>query len=293
MKTKRTQITYSKEVYDDWIEYYKTCKNVAEVSRKFGAPAETIRSVLLRNNQIEKYSVDHCYFDEIDCEEKAYWLGYIFGDGCISSNSNTITISSQDIDHLNKFKIAIKSNHKLCENFAFASPQMHQALQRWGVKPRKQFIEDQHIPKLSDDLLLHYVRGILDSDGWIGKGGSFGISSCSNTFLSEIQTFFYDRYGIKTKLNISINHWGRVWVLDFYSSNFNQLSDLLYINANIYLDRKYDRAIQFRRKTPAYIWTRKLAKGRLQYIFGKGKFHKKFDSMDEAVIFRDHFLKNN
>ena len=45
-------------------------------------------------------------FESIDTEEKAYWLGFLYADGSISSTNNTIELSlkSSDINHLIKFK---------------------------------------------------------------------------------------------------------------------------------------------------------------------------------------------
>lgn len=33
------------------------------------------------------YSLNEHYFDNIDCDEKAYWLGFLFADGAISNNT--------------------------------------------------------------------------------------------------------------------------------------------------------------------------------------------------------------
>ena len=35
-----------------------------------------------------KYYFNNEYFDRIDTEEKAYWLGFLYADGYISSNNN-------------------------------------------------------------------------------------------------------------------------------------------------------------------------------------------------------------
>ena len=44
-------------------------------------------------------------FDSVDTEEKAYWLGFIFADGYISSRdySFELSLSSVDTEHLVKF----------------------------------------------------------------------------------------------------------------------------------------------------------------------------------------------
>lgn len=45
----------------------------------------------------------------IDTEEKAYWLGFLYADGAVSKNTNTIELSlkSSDISHLEKYKSSL------------------------------------------------------------------------------------------------------------------------------------------------------------------------------------------
>ena len=54
-----------------------------------------------------KYYINHNYFEIINTEEKAYWLGFIYADGYVQSNRNTknigITLSNIDYNHLIKF----------------------------------------------------------------------------------------------------------------------------------------------------------------------------------------------
>lgn len=63
------------------------------------------------------YTCDYNYFDKIDSEEKAYWLGFIFADGYISVNENSnsgcvgIDLCLSDIDHLKKFNKSINGNY--------------------------------------------------------------------------------------------------------------------------------------------------------------------------------------
>ena len=56
----------------------------------------------------KKYKLNEHCFDEIDTEEKAYWLGFIAADGCVYKNSNAwrlqINLKSSDKHHLEKFQ---------------------------------------------------------------------------------------------------------------------------------------------------------------------------------------------
>ena len=70
-----------------------------------------------REERIERSRkpVNNHYFDIIDNEHKAYWLGFLYADGCISSNRPTInfTLNDKDINHIKAFKQDIESEHKI------------------------------------------------------------------------------------------------------------------------------------------------------------------------------------
>lgn len=57
----------------------------------------------------KSYTLNETYFDNIDCDAKAYWLGFLFADGSIT-NTNTIAFgqSSERFDMVKKFASAIK-----------------------------------------------------------------------------------------------------------------------------------------------------------------------------------------
>ena len=64
-------------------------------------------------DQALKYTCDDNYFKEINTEEKAYWLGFLYADGYINNKRKQgnykvgIAISESDKAHLEKFKNAI------------------------------------------------------------------------------------------------------------------------------------------------------------------------------------------
>ena len=59
---------------------------------------------------MRKYNLNENFFDELN-EKSAYWLGFLYADGYVSSYENSIGISlkSEDINHLEKFKNFLNS----------------------------------------------------------------------------------------------------------------------------------------------------------------------------------------
>ena len=68
---------------------------------------------------MNKYYYNKDFFNKIDTEEKAYWLGFLYADGCIVTRSKCkkvtpmsleLVLSSIDINHLYKFLNSLESN---------------------------------------------------------------------------------------------------------------------------------------------------------------------------------------
>ena len=64
---------------------------------------------------MKKYTINEDYFDVIDNQDKAYWLGFIAADGYNREDRGYIEfrLHKQDIDILNKFKQCLSSNHNI------------------------------------------------------------------------------------------------------------------------------------------------------------------------------------
>ena len=63
-----------------------------------------------------KYSYDRNYFEKIDTEDKAYFLGFLYADGFNTKQGFRLQISQKDEDVLLKLKENIKYTGKLYIN---------------------------------------------------------------------------------------------------------------------------------------------------------------------------------
>ena len=135
------------------------------------------------------YEVNHQFFDEINTEEKAYVLGFLYADGTNQEHKNggkyvSFTQLEQDKDLLEKISICMGSNYPLYESIqesngklkyklSINSQQLSNASSILGAVPNKSSIlqfPDISIFK-SKDLIRHFIRGYFDGDGcvWDGK----------------------------------------------------------------------------------------------------------------------------
>ena len=220
------------------------------------------------------YTCDYHYFDEIDTEEKAYWLGFLTADGWINKNDKNnagvtgIELQYSDINHLKKFNKSIGGNYKITDRWKSCpistkdkekkhhlccvrifSLTMYNSLVNKGFTKDKSF--DYHVPGLRDDLIKHYVRGYFDGDGCLCfTNQSFHInfitaSKMLNDDISKIlklENFHF------TESNYLNDYNTTMYKIDIHrqQDKINFL-DWIYQDANIYLDRKYKKYLKVKK----------------------------------------------
>lgn len=88
-------------------------------------------------------------FKNIDTEEKAYWLGFLYADGSVSSKENKIELglAKKDYHHIEKFKNFIGIDNKICYRkttksyrYSFRSQSCKEDLIEKGCVPKKSLI---------------------------------------------------------------------------------------------------------------------------------------------------------
>ena len=210
---------------------------------------------------------DETVFDTIDTEEKAYWLGFIFADGYISSKSNKksdynfeISLKGSDTSHLEKFNIFMKHIHnnirigsvrcgkKQCSRCRWSIRNKHlwETLNSHGCTPRKSLtlqFPDEHIFQ-SKDLIRHFIRGYFDGDGCI----TYCDKSHLHPHISFLGTFDFlaqvAKYTtVKNKVLKENNR--KVYIYGASGKTAMEILHYMYKNSTIFLQRKFDRYIDF------------------------------------------------
>ena len=84
-----------------------------EIREKFNISTTTIYKIIQRNGRDhlipnKKHNVDKNYFEIINTEDKAYWLGFLYGDGCVCISSKrklkSLRLKRTDENHIDLFK---------------------------------------------------------------------------------------------------------------------------------------------------------------------------------------------
>jgi len=170
------------------IERYNELKNLKKVAKSFGVSLRPIKRIFKENNIAltnRRYDVNHNYFENIDNEEKAYWLGFLFADGCVrktkSGSQLVLKLSVKDEEHLKLFKDNIESEHKIGYNqnmtltkkgtpstsdnclIRINSNKLINDLINQGCIPRKTFTINK--PIIDEKFYKDFIRGFYDGDG--------------------------------------------------------------------------------------------------------------------------------
>ena len=104
---------------------------------------------ILRPKGEDKHpNVNKTYFSKIDTPEKAYWLGFLFADGCVNNNDHGVSIGihPKDIELLIRLKKVLTLDNKLeytnqpVVSLRFGNIQIHDDLISHGCVPRKSLI---------------------------------------------------------------------------------------------------------------------------------------------------------
>lgn len=222
------------------------------------------QNVKLQRGKIT-YTQNNNFFDNINNEQKAYWLGVLFADGCIkkiTENSKVITFSSIDKEWVEQYKYDIESNGKILTEhhkkynkdiykLNIFNCQLFDSLNKLGCTPNKSLTIK--FPNIKEDLIHHFIRGYFDGDGTVGvynyiKGYNkktlrCGVFCGSEIFLKKM----IDYIPVKTK---NIKHYTRknnVYYFRFSVKDSLAFSNYIYKNATVYLKRKKDIFDQYKR----------------------------------------------
>lgn len=193
------------------------------------------------------------YFQAIDSEEKAYFLGFMLADGNISKKTNRIcfTINDNDSYILEKFKKSINSenevrHYKVFDNrknkynnsavFQVSSSKIKKDLENLGISSNKTKTFD--FTKIIDNKNYnHFLRGLFDGDGHINKTKTRISVISTREFLDYINLSFFKKdyliIGICAEKNVN-----RLCVQN--KNDCIKFLDFIYKDATIFLERKYN-----------------------------------------------------
>jgi hypothetical protein len=253
---------------------YESEKDLRILNKEFNIPTMSIFNFLRKKNvfdgkygrqlkidETRKYPVDEHFFDNIDSEEKAYFLGILFADGTNSLKDTEISLrlNEDDFEILEKLNNLIqptkpigqrkgkRENRKLQYCLLINCKKISYKLNELGMMPNKTF-KLEYPTWLNNDLHCHFIRGYFDGDGCVTfnkinkqldcsftgtENMMLGIQNILINMCDFSKTKLTTRYPERKNNTRSLHYFG--------NGNAKKYYDFIYNNANIFMKRKKDK----------------------------------------------------
>lgn len=225
----------------------------------------TIQSLLSRRVKMrsrgKRINFNENFFEIIDTERKAYWLGFIYADGNVCGNRLRIEIMRQDSYLLYELRNDLEGSNKVCTAISdkredgfkeknnayigFCSDKLTNDLYKLGVVENKTF-KLKKIPNIRHNLVRHFIRGYFDGDGTVyidnvnhkDNRSIFGflgqhdfLEDIKKVLISEIELTNRKIFDKETVSQVTFSK--KTDIINFYN--------YIYKDATVYLKRKKDK----------------------------------------------------
>lgn len=248
-----------KEIFQEFSNIYSCEESIQKIVRNMG---------ISRGKYKKPVVVDENYFECIDNEHKAYWVGFLLADGCIikyknKSDTLKLELSVKDKYIIESFAKDIKTDRKVKDykyskkhnaQIQIKSNKISNDLSKYGIVPNKTFKIDG-IKNIPIELIRHFIRGYFDGDGcaYLYKPKDqnkhrLTITFCgTKDFLNDLNITLSVQAFTETRILIDMNKYGcNVFNLRYIGNNdIRNLFNYMYKDATIYLKRKREKFITF------------------------------------------------
>lgn len=265
-----SKIPFTKQQKRDIIREYQNGTAISILAKKYNVTYHKIHHMfkLLKipldktRMRVSKYTINHHYFDVIDNEHKAYWLGFLYADGYNSEDKNYIRIHlhHKDVEILINFLRDLNSSHKIsyinetvghaksCK-IEISSKQISKRLAELGCFQKKsltlKFPTEQQLPR---QFISHFLRGLWDGDGEVAITKPWNYPRValysSKLLCDELQKILQKSYNVDARLTKMRNPLNMCLYIAGGKVGIKNFLNWLYRDATVKLDRKYQKYLQ-------------------------------------------------
>lgn len=228
-----------------------------QISKILHVSAQKVRNYLRQFGYVDMnidtgLNVD--IFKEIDTEEKAYWLGFLYADGYIRENSVELVL--KDKEHIEKFKSFTGSRCTICEKHVMLNDKEYVAYRinmrnkefaYWlydkGMHQNKS-LDITYPSCIPDGLNKDFIRGYFDGNGCI----SFLYNNPLKPIIiiNSTKDMLESIVSIANLPNNKIRKTSKIY--EYRTAKIDAVYNFLYYiynNSTIYLDRKFQKYYLF------------------------------------------------
>lgn len=253
-------LPFSKQI----IDFYKSEVPCSEIGVALNLNEQTVRKLikdmgLLKDTKPYQKLIDHNWLDNIDSEEKAYFLGLLAADGWIFGNSLCIGLQQKDqnlldnlqqrivpfipLAHYKAGKMNVDNNVRL----VITSKKWRERCEELLIGQRKSLTMPDMVKNIPQNVRHHFVRGYFDGDGTVGvylnKRLNKKFSRVQFLGTKEFLTGIHKSIGLPVG-TIHLNPKEKIHRLSYSGKQrLFEIRDYLYKDATIFLSRKKDKFV--------------------------------------------------
>lgn len=212
--------------------------------RKYMRKYDLYSSYTPKSSGVRKLGLNEYYFDKIDSEKKAYFLGLLFSDGWVSQKTFGIRLIESDSEVILAMREDMKSEHKLYKKdgkglrknqvgIDFCSVKMVESLKKYGLCPNKSHTLKINFNSIPEIYHKDVLRGVFDGDGSFCNNQPC-IATSSEAFKNQLVDKCFEYTGIKPYVSCQKESNYRVY---FRKNNFPFVC-YMYLNSIIGISRK-------------------------------------------------------
>jgi len=230
------------------IQMYKSDMSFKEMESIIGLSGRAIRNVMYKHGiemnreqhsgQPRNHKVNEDFF-KVWTEEMAWVLGLFVTDGHMHKKYHSIYFSQKDERILQLIAKYMEADYilapfgktKTTPTLIVNSKIIKNDLQLIGITAKKSLTLP--FPKVPEEFLASFVRGVIDGDGWVQKTGYvMNVTTASNNFAQGLLSVF-QVWKLRTEITFEKTPAGRiifrVWVKG--KSDLSRLSQIIYVNS--------------------------------------------------------------
>ena len=255
-------------------DLYTSGSSRRQLERLFKCSQGPIMRILKNNNikirnrgcwdrkNYNRHTLIFDYFNNIDSDEKAYWLGYITSDGTISKDNYRVSLTSKDLEIIEKFKRCINATQPISTVISYDeerkktytryliqinSKEFVSYLLKHGVTNEKSCECNFPTEIINKKLIPSYLRGLFDGDGSVSKVSEKSIRIsfiATRTILNYIQKFLLKLKIKKHPIYNIMKHKSKKYKMyqTHYFKDSMKILNIIYENSKneVRLNRKYN-----------------------------------------------------
>ena len=239
------------KVIDEALGLYGMGKSGREIGGILGVSHQTIynwlreRNKEVRPNFVRKHFVNDSVFTNIQTEEQAYWLGFLaVGEHTFRDNQIRLRLSAKDEGHIKKFRDFITQGAEYeTSDDAHSVNIVSDGITRDLSIHRA----TSGIIGVPEELLRHYYRGSFDRRGSIRVNKRVDMTMFTllgnKEFLNKFRVYIEKHTGVYIVPAKRLGNKRASYIQKGGNPSVGRLLRWLYLDATIYLDRKYNLAM--------------------------------------------------